>query len=84
MSPLSTGSMCLAIPGEVVEILDDKRAMVDYGGTRREVDITFVRAEVGEWVIVHAGFALQILDEEEARETLALWDEALSVMGTTE
>ncbi len=74
--------MCLAIPGEVVEILDDKRAMVDYGGTRREVDITFVKPEIGEWVIVHAGFALQILDKEEAQETLALWDEALSMMGT--
>ena len=76
--------MCLAIPGEVVKILDDKRAMVDYGGTRREVDITFVKPEIGEWVVVHAGFALQILDEEEARETLALWEEALSVMGTVE
>ncbi len=65
-----------------MEILDDKRAMVDYGGTRREVDITFVKPEIGEWVIVHAGFALQILDKEEAKETLALWDEALSVMGT--
>ena len=54
--------MCLAIPGEVVEILDDKRAMLDYGGTRREVDITFVRPEIGEWVVVHAGFALQILE----------------------
>ena len=74
--------MCLAIPGEVVEILDDKRAMVDYGGTRREVDITFVKPDIGDWVIVHAGFALQILDKEEAQETLALWDEALSVMGT--
>ena len=74
--------MCLAIPGEVVEILDDKRAMVDYGGTRREVDITFVKPDIGDWVIVHAGFALQILDKEEAQETLTLWDEALSVMGT--
>ena len=76
--------MCLAIPGEVVEILDDKKAMVDYGGTRREVDITFVKPEIGEWVVVHAGFALQILDKEEAQETLALWEEALSVMGTIE
>ena len=65
-----------------MEILDDKRAMVDYGGTRREVDITFVKPDIGDWVIVHAGFALQILDKEEAQETLTLWDEALSVMGT--
>lgn len=69
--------MCLAIPGQVVEILDDTRAVVDYGGTRREVNTIYVKPELGEWVVVHAGFALQILDEEEARETLALWDEAL-------
>ena len=69
--------MCLAIPGQVVEILDEHRAMVDYGGTRREANILYVDAKVGDWVVVHAGFALQVLDEEEARETLDLWDEAL-------
>ena len=76
--------MCLAIPGKVVEILDERRAMIDYGGTRREADITFVKPQMDDWVIVHAGFALQILDEEEARETLALWEEALSVVGVTQ
>lgn len=69
--------MCLAIPGKVVEILDDKRAIVDYGGTRREANTIYVKPVLGDWVVVHAGFALQILDEEEARETLDLWDEAL-------
>ncbi|MFW3146175.1 MAG: HypC/HybG/HupF family hydrogenase formation chaperone [Thermoplasmatota archaeon] len=69
--------MCLAIPGQVVEIIDEHRAMVDYGGTRREANILYVDAKVGDWVVVHAGFALQVLDEEEARETLDLWDEAL-------
>jgi len=76
--------MCLAIPGRVVEKLDGNRAMVDYGGTRREADLTFVRADVGQYVLVHAGFALQVLDEEEALETLALWDEALSMIGEGE
>ena len=70
--------MCLAIPGQVVEIIDDKRAVVDYGGTRREANTIYVKPSIGDWVVVHAGFALQIMDEEDARETLALWDEALS------
>ncbi len=70
--------MCLAIPGQVVEIIDDKRAVVDYGGTRREANTIYVKPVVGDWVVVHAGFALQIMDEEDAKETLALWDEALS------
>jgi hydrogenase expression/formation protein HypC len=69
--------MCLAIPGQVVELKEDHMALVDYGGTRREANVMYVQPKVGDWVIVHAGFALQILDEEEAMETLALWDEAL-------
>jgi len=69
--------MCIAVPGQVVEIKDDTRAVVDYGGTRRDVNTIFVKPRLGDWVIVHAGFALQILDEEEARETLALWEEAV-------
>jgi hydrogenase expression/formation protein HypC len=71
------GPMCLAIPGQVVEIKEDHMAVVNYGGTKREANIMYVQPEVGDWVVVHAGFALQILDEEEAKETLALWDEAL-------
>ena len=69
--------MCLAIPGRVIELIGDRKAMIDYGGTRREADMTFVEAVVGDWVIVHAGFALQILEEKEAQETLSLWREAL-------
>jgi hydrogenase expression/formation protein HypC len=72
--------MCLAIPGKVIELLDGNKALVDYGGTRREADLTFVTAGVGSWVLVHAGFAMQVLTEEDALETLALWDEALSFM----
>ena len=76
--------MCLAIPGKVVLLLPEHRALVDYGGTRREADITFVTAGIGDWVVVHAGFALQVLDEKEARETLDLWDEALDLLGAPE
>jgi hydrogenase expression/formation protein HypC len=76
--------MCLAIPGKVVEIIDEKRAVVDYGGTRREANTIYVRPVLGDWVVVHAGFALQILDEEDAKETLRLWDEALEIFQATQ
>ncbi|MCU0798565.1 MAG: HypC/HybG/HupF family hydrogenase formation chaperone [Candidatus Thermoplasmatota archaeon] len=73
--------MCLAIPGRVLSIDGDRKALVDFGGTRRLADITFVNAKVGDYVIVHAGFALQVLDEDAARETLDLWKEALEMTG---
>lgn len=67
--------MCLAIPGQIVEIVDDERDMarVDFSGVRRNVNITLVRpdgADVGKWVLVHVGFALRLIDEDEAAETL--------------
>jgi hydrogenase expression/formation protein HypC len=69
--------MCLAIPGKVVSI-DDKIAEVDFGGVNRKVNLSMVEVEVGDWVIVHAGFAIQTMDEEEALETLKLWEELLA------
>lgn len=75
--------MCLAIPGQIVEIVDDERdiARVEFSGVRRNVNITLVRqdgANVGKWVLVHVGFALRIVDEEEAAETLRF----LEMIGT--
>jgi len=69
--------MCLAIPAKVVSIAGNK-AKVDFGeGVLREVDITLVNVEVGEYVLVHAGYAIQVLSSEEAEETLRLWNEIL-------
>ena len=68
--------MCLAIPGRVERIEGDK-AVVDYGGIRREVDISLVDVNEGEYVIVHAGFAIQVLDEREAKETLKIFEELM-------
>jgi len=72
--------VCLAIPGKIVEIDKKKEyATVDYGdGTKRKVNITLVSAKIGEFVLVHAGFAIEIIDEKEARETLNLFREMLS------
>ncbi len=70
--------MCLAIPAKIVEIHGDM-AKVDFGaGTVREVNVSLVEAKVGEYVIVHAGYAIEILDQKAAEETLALWNEILN------
>lgn len=70
--------MCLAIPAKVVEINGDM-ARVDFGaGTMREVNVSLVEAKIGEYVIVHAGYAIETLDKKAAEETLALWNEILN------
>jgi len=69
--------MCLAIPAKVVSVEEDK-ARVDFGeGVLREVNVTLVNAKVGDYVLVHAGYAIQVLDEKEAQETISLWNEIL-------
>jgi hydrogenase expression/formation protein HypC len=71
--------MCLAIPMEVKEIKENW-ALVEYEGTRREVrlDIVDQRPELGDYVIIHAGFALHRIDEDEAKLSLAYWKEILA------
>ncbi|MEA2054436.1 MAG: HypC/HybG/HupF family hydrogenase formation chaperone [Candidatus Thermoplasmatota archaeon] len=69
--------MCLAIPGKILSI-DGNRAKIDYGeGTTRNADVSLVNASVGDYVIVHAGFAIQVLDADEAIKTLALFREVI-------
>lgn len=69
--------MCLAIPGKIQSITEDK-AKVDFGeGVLREVNITLVDAKLGDYVLVHAGYAIQVVEEKEALETLRLWNEIL-------
>ena len=69
--------MCLAIPGKVVEMWDSetsRMAKVDFGGVHKEVSAAFVPdLEVGDYTIVHVGFALQRLDEQSALDTLELF-----------
>jgi len=68
--------MCLAVPGKIVKIEGDT-GDIDFGGVIRKANITMVEANVGDWAIVHAGFAIEIMDEEEAQETLKLWNDVL-------
>jgi hydrogenase expression/formation protein HypC len=65
--------MCLAVPGQIIEI-DGTKARVDFGGVTRDADLTLVpEATTGDFVLVHAGFAIERLDESEAQETLKLF-----------
>jgi hydrogenase expression/formation protein HypC len=73
--------MCLAIPGRVVEITGDK-AKVLYGeGVTNTANISLVEVRLGDYVLVHAGFAIQVLSEQEALETIDLWNEMLGAGG---
>ena len=69
-------TMCLAMPAKILSI-DGDEAEVDFGGAIRKTNVSMVDAQVGEYVIIHAGFAIQKVDEEEAKETLQLWNEFL-------
>lgn len=71
--------MCLAIPALLVEKRDHDQALVDLGGIRKPVSISLVpEANVGDYVIVHVGHAIGVLDPEEAQKTLALFAEMQS------
>lgn len=76
--------MCLGIPGQIIEITDENRlmAMADVSGVRREVNVACImdgplEALIGSWALIHVGFAMSPIDEEEAAKTL----EALRGLG---
>ncbi|MDS4041878.1 MAG: HypC/HybG/HupF family hydrogenase formation chaperone [Candidatus Competibacter sp.] len=72
--------MCLAIPARVIEILDNESAVVDMGGVRKPISTALLdEVAVGDYVIVHVGYALNRLDPEEAAETLRLLAELTEV-----
>ena len=71
--------MCLAIPGKVVEIFDEAGLVmgnIDYSGTLSKVCLEYVpEIEIGQYTVVHAGFAISIIDEDEARKSFETWKE---------
>ena len=73
--------MCLGVPGRVIEVVDEANriALADFGGVRRKVNLACVLDEgrtphdlIGAWVLVHVGFAMSVIDEREAAETLEI------------
>ncbi len=78
--------MCLGIPGKIIQIYEAnglRMGKVDFSGVLREVCLEYVpEAEVGNYVVVHVGFAINILNEQEANETLALLRSMLEAENT--
>ena len=76
--------MCLALPVRVVELRENELGIVDLGGVRREISLAMVDdVQVGDYVIVHVGYALSKLDTEEAERTLRLFAEIGEMDGGT-
>lgn len=68
--------MCLAVPAQIEQLIGENQAIVNLGGIRKEVSLVLIENVVpGDYVIVHVGFALQKLDQEEAELTLAMFAE---------
>ena len=74
--------MCLAVPGKITEIYEVNglsMGKIDFGGVIREVCLSYVpEAKVGDYTIIHVGFALNLIDEQEALETISLLNEIAS------
>jgi hydrogenase expression/formation protein HypC len=69
--------MCLAIPAQVLELMEDDTALIEMGGVRKVVSLMLLDGvEKGDYVLVHAGFAIERVDREEAERTLAVLEEA--------
>lgn len=74
--------MCLAIPARIEQLIEGDSAIINLGGMRKEISLTLVEnIVVGDYVIVHVGYALQKLDQEEAEHTLALFAEMSRMAG---
>ncbi len=74
--------MCLAIPSKVVELKDANMAVVDTLGVKREVSLDLLDETVslGDWVLLHIGYAMSKIDEESAKESLILYEQILESM----
>jgi hydrogenase expression/formation protein HypC len=78
--PFKEKPMCLGIPGQIVEYVDEANfiAKVEVSGVRRNISLALVQPDgvgVGDWVLVHVGFAMSKIDEQEAQETLRLLEQ---------
>lgn len=77
--------MCLGIPSKIIQI-NDSRATIDVYGAQREISLLLIEEplKIGDYVLVHAGFAIQKLQEDVAKETLKLFDQYLDLLNEQE
>jgi hydrogenase expression/formation protein HypC len=70
--------MCLAIPAQVKKFIDNDLVIADFGkGVCREISIALMseKVSIGDWILIHTGYAVSKMEPEEAKETLAMWEE---------
>lgn len=68
--------MCLAVPVQIKEIIDESNAIAEISGLKKQISIDLIDdVKVGDWVILHVGFALEKIDEEKAKRTLELFEQ---------
>lgn len=68
--------MCLAVPGKIIALGDDAQATIDMMGVQRSISVRLTpEATLGDYVLVHAGFSIQVIDEQEAKDTIDLFAE---------
>jgi hydrogenase expression/formation protein HypC len=71
--------MCLAIPMKLIKI-EGNKGLVELSGVKKEISLALLgEVEIGDYLIIHAGFAIERLNEEEAKKTLAIWEEIAEV-----
>jgi hydrogenase expression/formation protein HypC len=76
--------MCIAAPAQVLEI-NDNMAIVDFGGVRQQAKLDLVEdVEIGKYVLVHSGYAIEVMTDQAAKESLEAWDELLKVLDEEE
>jgi hydrogenase expression/formation protein HypC len=76
--------MCIAAPARIIEIKDNM-ATVDFGGVRQQVKLDLVTdVDIDKYVLVHSGYAIEVLTKEEAQDSLEAWDELIKVMDEEE
>lgn len=72
--------MCIAAPAKILEI-NNNVATVDFGGVRQQAKLDLVSdVDIGRYVLVHSGYAIEVLSDQEAQESLEAWDELLKIM----
>lgn len=74
--------MCIAAPAQIVEIREEEKiGFVDFGGVRQQVKLDLVdEIEEGKYVLVHAGYAIEVLDDQTAKESLEAWNQLLEIL----
>ena len=76
--------MCLAIPGKLLEKRQDDKGIVDLGGVQKEISLALLPdAKEGDWLIIHTGFGLEIISEQDALETIDLLQQVYRMSGKT-